>query len=344
MNPEEALLEHGPGRSRIAAFLLSSLSEPTVIKYKAALARLALSCKEEGVSFWDLDECSQDWFLAELGLDLFESGAPRGHFAEMLCALLKINPRLHYKTAWRVLDVWQQRQPPHQAPAAPPEALSAISVLLVCAGRSDLGVLVALCYSGLLRAREGLSLKRRDLVFAPDAAVVILAQTKRGREQRVAFRHPTMRQWLQQYLQGWVGEADDRLFAVSYNAFLKWLRRAADLLGLEWLGLSTHSLRRSGASELSRQGVPLADIIDFGRWSGDRSCREYVRRGEAAIHRARVASSPELQSRLQTWAAQAPNAFFWGKSLDALGLPAVREIGIRPEHVKILEFMFSRSM
>ena len=202
MDPGAALLGAGPGRSRIADFLLSSLTDSTVVKYRAAFVRLAASCEEEGVDFSGLEESDQDWYLAELGLDLFESGAPRGHFAELLCALLRINPRLRFKTAWRVLDVWQQRQPPHQAPAAPPGAISAIAVLLVSAGRSDLGALVALRYSGLLHAREGLSPKRRDLVFAPDAAVVILARTKRGREQRVTYRHPTMRQWLHQYIQG----------------------------------------------------------------------------------------------------------------------------------------------
>ena len=57
----------------------------------------------------------------------------------------------------------------------------------------------------------------------------------------------------------------------SYATFLKWLRAGATALGAGDLGLSTHSLRRSGASELSRLGMPLHDLLSFGRCLNERS-------------------------------------------------------------------------
>mgnify|MGYP002173397304 CR=1 FL=1 len=46
---------------------------------------------------------------------------------------------------------------------------------------------------------------------------------------------------------------------------------------------STHSLRRGGASELSRLNVGMADIMAFGLWASSRAVQEYVRRGEVAL-------------------------------------------------------------
>eukprot|EP00972_Heterocapsa_arctica_P106524 15692166-Heterocapsa_arctica.AAC.1 len=46
---------------------------------------------------------------------------------------------------------------------------------------------------------------------------------------------------------------------------------------------STHSLRRGGASGLSRLNIGMADIMAFGRWASSRAAQEYVRRGEVAL-------------------------------------------------------------
>ena len=44
------------------------------------------------------------------------------------------------------------------------------------------------------------------------------------------------------------------------------VKKLASFFGAGDLNITTHSFRRSGASELSRQGIPLADILLFGRW------------------------------------------------------------------------------
>ena len=49
--------------------------------------------------------------------------------------------------------------------------------------------------------------------------------------------------------------------------------------------LSTHTFRRSGASELVRRGVTFAEVMQYGRWLSDKSAREYIRTGELALQK-----------------------------------------------------------
>lgn len=65
--------------------------------------------------------------------------------------------------------------------------------------------------------------------------------------------------------------------------------------------VSTHTFRRSGASELSRLGMPLQDILPYGRWSTERAAREYIRQSEVAVHRSRQFQQGELSHRIQQW-------------------------------------------
>eukprot|EP00973_Karenia_brevis_P068924 9582771-Karenia_brevis.AAC.1 len=67
---------------------------------------------------------------------------------------------------------------------------------------------------------------------------------------------------------------------ISYTGVLKLCRQYAQLLGAEALNLTTHTFRRSGASELHKLGVNFADTCLFGRWLSDKAAREYIRKGE----------------------------------------------------------------
>ena len=67
--------------------------------------------------------------------------------------------------------------------------------------------------------------------------------------------------------------------------------------------VSTHTFRRSGASELSRMGMPLQDILLYGRWSSERAAREYIRQGEVAVHRSRQSQDDNMKQRIERWAA-----------------------------------------
>ena len=241
-------------------------------------------------------------FLADWVIEGFEAGKGRNEYGWALSAVQKVNPRRSYRTAWRVYDAWGVQVPPHQAPAAPPELLVAMVMAALLLNKPQLSLVILWCYAGLLRVRECLNLTAGDVFSLPDSVTLCLGLTKRGMEQKVVLRHATVVDWAHQYLTRFpLGKPTEPFLNVSYSSVLRWTKKLSTLLGAGDLRLTTHSFRRSGASELSRQGLPLADILLYGRWLRERSAREYIRRGEVAVLRARAQLDRSHQQKLQLW-------------------------------------------
>ncbi len=162
-------------------------------------------------------------------------------------------------------------------------------------------------YAGLLRIREAINLRGRDVILQQHSVTLCLAMTKGGVEQKVVFTNPTVVQWAFSYFTRFPVRHPDRLiFGVSYSSALRWVRKLASILGAESLNLTTHTFdhtfRRSGATELSRMNVPLSDILLFGRWQSERAARGYIRKGEVAVLRARGMISSTDWKRIDAWA------------------------------------------
>eukprot|EP00435_Cladocopium_sp_Y103_P038561 s430_g10.t1 len=291
------------GLSRVQNFLLASLKSSTAEKYMEALRSLNNSLLEAHLQWNQMNEEEQDVFLAEWVLDGYENGDGRNAYSWALSAVQKIFPRVKLKTAWKVMDVWGCLVPVRQAPAAPPELIQAMVVMATILNKPHLGMLILLCFVGLLRVREALSLRMTDLVVQPTFVVLCLGVTKRGMEQKVVLNNFTVVQFVADFLKRFpCKHSNEHILQISYSSSLRWIRKLGSMLGAGDLGLTTHSFRRSGASELARQGMGLPDILLYGRWLSERSAREYIRRGEVAIYRARQLLKPHELLRIQNWA------------------------------------------
>ena len=88
---------------------------------------------------------------------------------------------------------------------------------------------------------------------------------------------------------------------VSYARIQRSLERCSEAVGLSQCHFTSHSLRRGGATRLLIQGWKLADIAFHGRWKNQRSCYEYLRRGQAFLMRAREAVDADWAS-IDFWA------------------------------------------
>lgn len=60
---------------------------------------------------------------------------------------------------------------------------------------------------------------------------------------------------------------------------------------------------------MSRQGMPLSEILLYGRWLSERAARDYIRKGEVAVIRARQIISGSDWKRVTNWCALAPQAW-----------------------------------
>ena len=261
----------------------------------------------------DLDDLSEedlDYAIAEYIIDLYEcsDGVDGiGAAGTLLACLARIRPRLRLKTAWRCLDVWRTRCPPKQAPTVPLELAFAAVSYLTMAGKAGLGCAVLLCFAGLLRASEALRLTWADVHFVGSRVVIVLGQTKRGMEEKVILTNSSVVAWMRGFREAtYSGKDYDRVCPGMYNTLTRWFRAAAAYLGFGAISWTTHGLRRGGATELLQRHVSLHDIMIMGRWRTERSCREYLRRGEVALLRLRQDLPRSAWERCHQLAAWGP--------------------------------------
>ena len=255
-----------------------------------------------------LTEEELDYAVAEYVIDLYERSdgvEGIGAAGTLLACLARVRPRLRLKTAWRCIDVWRTRCPPKQAPTVPLELAFAAVSYFTMAGKPNFACAVLLCFAGLLRASEALRLTWANVHFVGAQAIIVLGETKRGMEEKVILANRGVVGWLRGYREAtYKGEPLERLCPGTYNTLTRWFRAATDYLGFGNIAWTTHGLRRGGATELLRRQVAIHDIMIVGRWRTERSCREYLRRGEVALLRLRKDlphSAWERCQRLATW-------------------------------------------
>lgn len=314
------------------------MKDATKTKYEQALQLLSRELRRSGTRWESLSESEQDLYLAEWLVEGYEEGARRTEYGFLLSALSRIHPRVRYKTAWKVFEVWGRLQPPQQAAAAPPELITAMMVVSFALCRPELALIICLCFSGLLRVGEALNLKWRDVIPGSNHVTLCLGQTKTGMEHKVILTHQTVRAWVACSAAS-LGSIDDEsyVFTMSYSSVLRWVKKLSALLAGEQLKMTTHSFRRSGASELSRRGMPIADICLFGRWLSDRSAREYIRKGEVAILRSRGQVDDSLRVNWDRWSKMLSHVWNLQTHLKQAGLSSITHSRVTEASFRNLE-------
>jgi integrase len=327
-----------PGRTRVAKFLLSTLGSMSQDRYANSLVEFHAYLGDAEVNWSTLSEADRDWVLAEYILEEYEAGHSRAKSAYLLSALGRIDPRSRMRTSWKVLDVWFTHEPSRQAPAIPTECVLAMVTFLAVIGREAEAMAALLCFSGLLRAREALNLQLADVIVSHDCVILILGKTKRGTEQKVVLSHPIVLTWLAAFSKwklkhgAFRGLDSSRFIGVSYGRLLYWTRRAAESLGLGELSLTTHTYRRSGATALVLLGTPFEDVMLFGRWASNKSAREYIRRGENAVIKARASCLKHTWSRILMWTRHCKGIWELKAHLGTFSLQELTDTSINTLH------------
>ena len=285
---------------------MSALATSTGERYKEASSNFKLEMERRGLAWETMAEEEQDWTLAEYLVEQSQANEPRQR-PWALClvsALQKVAPGRRLKTSWKVVDAWAIKNPSTQALPCPQEVALACGVWLVVNGRAAEGTALVLCFCGLLRISEALSLSLRDIFFSTEGfrpvCILLLSKTKRGREQRVVLVNEGVILWVKSMikLRSFVkASKDEKLLPTTYKRVSADFKRACKAFGLlpVW---TSHSLRRGGATQLLINQWPIENIMEFGRWASVTSAKLYLRRGEVALLRCRGDFSEELEQRL----------------------------------------------
>jgi len=294
------------GRERVRDFLEKKLQGPTRDRYLAG--RRVFPAWLDQVSERDFEyetEEVQDHLLAEAAIDMFNEEATISNVGNMISGVAKRYTNRRFRVAWKSYDELRKQVPPDQAPACPEEAIWPIVVTLCLWHMWAVAGALMVCFVGVMRISEALNLTMRDVVLPdrvgmPRVAVLVLGKTKRGFEERVLLTHPAVIQWLLDYKNRFRRHAGpgDRFFPCTYSLVRSWLGKAATVMGLAHLKLRTHSMRRGGATALLLHNLDLPTIAVFGRWASQKSCTDYLRKGEVAILRLRNDLPAEMWNRL----------------------------------------------
>ncbi|CAE8624258.1 unnamed protein product [Polarella glacialis] len=105
-----AIQQVGAGRSRIEAFLLTSLQPSTQPRYQEALQTLNNDLEAMGTVVAELSEEEQDWLLAEWIQEGYENAKSRGGYGLAISALSKIIPRIRWRGKFFMFGAKEPRQ------------------------------------------------------------------------------------------------------------------------------------------------------------------------------------------------------------------------------------------
>ena len=296
-------------RGRVSTFLLSLLAESTQQRYLKGFSSFCEWLAQRHIPWSQLPEEDQDWLLSEYILDCRDEDSPLQVLRDTVAACHKMFPRRRFLTANQVINGWAAQRPPQQAPPMPLELALALSVLFVGAGDSHVGVAILLSFCGLLRIGETLSLQRRHLVFGMGVLTLLLENTKTGQHQRVVLTNPSVIEFVLCHLSRHGIRGSDLVCQVSYSRFRTALTRGTAALGCSSVRFRSHSLRRGGATHLFHMNVPFHDLMFYGRWLSESSCRLYVKVGEAVLIQIRRSLRPLTASRVKLLASLGPRVF-----------------------------------
>ena len=187
-----------------------------------------------------------------------------------------------------------------------------MTAVLLLAGAHEAAWHCFICFVALLRIGESLSLHDCNCISPksaedPQTVVLILPRSKRGFDERIVLRHPAAVRFIVEFQRKYPTQPG-ALYPCTYARFRRLMVKGLRLLGLvpfsgTW---RPHSLRRGGATALLEAGWNYGDIQLFGRWSSERSCREYLRRGSTEMTRFRAALEPEVVPRTNLLARSLP--------------------------------------
>jgi len=202
--------------------------------------------ESHGTCWLEQTEEFQDYLLADYVMDLRDDHGPSAlqSARECVAALQKVFPRRRYTTASAVIAGWSATQPPQQAPPMPQHLCYASVVVLFHLEQAGVGLCMLLCFVGLLRVGEALSLRTEDVTLGSSEAILHLHRTKRGQSERVCLTNPGVVNLIRSFIKTNGRSPGQLLCQVSCSRVRVWIARVTTVLGFGDIPSRSHSLHR----------------------------------------------------------------------------------------------------
>ena len=237
-----------------------------------------------------------DLQLAEYINSLYVKGDPMYKAANALSGLRRAIPqaRRRLEVSGQYYKNWVRVTVRTRAIPLKSEWVRAFATHAFLKGEPDLAILLLTGFLGLLRVSELTSLTYAQILpCTPGGFYLCFPNSKgaqlKGSPEQVRIKNVAVSAVLLKRLAN--ARPFDRVFSYSYTDVLAFVREAAEYFGLPSKGVTTHCLRRGGATWHFGLYSNYNLTADHGRWAQIRSCRAYV--NQAMIDLAASAQSQD---------------------------------------------------
>ena len=253
-----------------------------------------------------------DYHVAKYGQELHEED-PRKVSCSSLkylrAFLLIAMPESHsrfYRTS-RLLTTWEKEKPSVSATPVSREIMLAFVYFFLSNREKHAALCMLLCWGGLLRVSEAISLRRdalslpgdpRPHTLRPNDVGISLDKTKTGNDQYVFIDDQIIVQRIVSLLQD--TQLHENILPITNQQFNASLKRASRFFSMDSYPISSHSNRIGGALHLFMSNVPVADIAIKGRWRRPKSVELYLHNGRSWL--SRITLTRETEALIRSYA------------------------------------------
>ena len=188
------------------------------------------------------------------------------------------------KQAWRLAKVWQRLEPPLRVLPLSPLLTSAFAGACVLMGFIGEAAGFLIGFDCMLRSGELYNLRRKDITFMRDKAVLSLGKSKTGKRtganEMVVVESCVAVRWLREACS--TLHLNDRLLFRGERFFRKLFHALVEFFEVPGL-LTVYSLRRGGATWNFLFHGSMEKTLLRGRWSSTSTARIYLQDSAATV-------------------------------------------------------------
>ena len=252
------------------------------------------------------------------GDHLFKVGAPLNSFRHLITYAQRLHHdfRLHARVCWDYVTRWEQIEPLQHRVPLPAKVCDAITAVALSWRWFRFGLVLQICFHGILRVGEVISATREDLVLPSDLLSehvdkfyvrVAKPKTSRrggGRQQHVTIQHGLLCFACESNFRALDGS--EKLFPFSGQTFRRrWDEVLAALQIDRGLGLTPGSVRGGAAIAAYQAGTGIQDLMWRMRLQHIGTLQHYVQ--EMAAENALGRLSPASRKSINAAASLLPH-------------------------------------
>lgn len=194
---------------------------------------------------------------------------------------------------WRLFRLWRRIEKPQQAPPLPLVFTKALVARAIEVKQLNLATAIALCFWGMLRTGELLSLYPFQVLVSQGHAVVQLGATKSGlrrnQDENVVIEDIAtvilLEEWQQFRLD--TGTYGAPLFPQGPQSFRHQFKQVLEYFQVG-ATFRPYSLRRGGATQDFRTHGAMERTLIRGRWASTGAARQYIQEGLSVLVKLQI--------------------------------------------------------